>query len=292
LFETCAENYKDRIDSLLFAEDLSDSEVRARAMSINRDMSFWQLWNLTSVIPYFEHIYRVNQSLDHDSKIELYPVDRTFDWSKIETPAQIEQFDETNKFRDSIMAVNTVRYLPGIFDRGEKALIIQNTSHAFLKRPGMYMDYLFKMVDRPVANVFIHSYAWFARDNGPNEPIHIGKWDAAFMSVGEDFGFDFAESPFGRDNFDYVLDVPSEHSYSDIFTGMVYYKPFTEFVWSWGIPDVLNDGFDRELQRRYTMFGNPEELDEIRNMYMKIEIETWQDCIPNFYDYINTVYTK
>lgn len=198
LFETCSENYKGRIDSLLFAENLPASEVRARAMRITRDMSLWPWWTCSSVVPYFEHIYRVNQSLDRASKIELYPLDMTFDWNKTRTVEQRRQ--SLKGSRDSMMAVNTVRYLPAIFERGEKALIIQNHSHGFRETPGWYLTRLLEMVDRPIANVFIYNVATTDHPFGDDKKyalIQGGKWDAAFISVGKDFGFDLADSPFG-----------------------------------------------------------------------------------------------
>lgn len=281
--ETCAENYKSRFDSLLLAEGLPDSSVRRKAMAIQRDMSFWPLWSCSSVIPFITDVYRQNQRLDSASKIRIYPIDRTFDWHRIETAAQIDEFDSTEVRRDSAMAANTVRYLPAVFARGKKALVIENNVHAFRKEPGNYLDHLSRMIRRPVANVFIHCLAstdsWH---DGTYGLIREGRWDAAFNAAGRDFGFDLAGSPFGADPFDLVTDIPNPYDYADIFTGMVYYKPVTEFVWSWGIPGVLSDGFDAELKRRYEMFGNPISLKEIRKMYKRADVETYRQYYPSY----------
>lgn len=281
--ESCAENYKARIDSLLFSEGLSDSLVREKALAINRDMSFWPFWNVSNIVPFFTHIYNTNQSLDRDSKLEVYPIDRTFNWNEIKKTSQIDKFDQTEGLRDSIMAANTAKYLPGIFARGEKVLIIENNEHAFRHHPGVYLDHLMKMTTHPVANVFIHCLA--ATDSWRKEKyalINGGKWDAAFSAADRDFGFDFAGSPFGSDHFDLVFDIPSKYSYGDIFTGMIYYKPITEFVWSWGVPGVLSGGFDKELVRRHKIFGNKITLKKIKKSLSRVDIETYKNYYPRY----------
>ncbi len=35
------------------------------------------------------------------------------------------------------------------------------------------------------------------------------------------------------------------------------------------------------------MFGDSRQMGNIRNMYSNIEIEKWQDNVPDFYDYIS-----
>lgn len=86
-----------------------------------------------------------------------------------------------------------------------------------------------------------------------------------------------------------MLNIPSEYNYSDIFTGMVYYKSPDQFVYSWGYPDKLDKEFVRELQRRYWLQGGGGKkigLNRLKRWYKGVDTETCEDYVPDFYDQV------
>ena len=109
-----------------------------------------------------------------------------------------------------------------------------------------------------VANVMINSIRLLqgSRDNrAVFTALQDGKWDAACSALGNpDVGFDFADSPFGADDFDY-FPIPSPYKYQDVFTGFVFYRPLNEHRMSLGIPQAIDDVFAAELTKRYEVTG-------------------------------------
>lgn len=91
------------------------------------------------------------------------------------------------------------------------------------------------------------------------EPVigpYGGKWDAAFEVAGNpDPGFDFINSPFGEDSYDYYPMRNSGVKYKHMFTGYIYYKPIYKHKCIWGIPDINRDGFGKTLIDRYKITG-------------------------------------
>jgi hypothetical protein len=93
--------------------------------------------------------------------------------------------------------------------------------------------------------------------------LQDGKWDAAFAMAGNpDTGFDFQGSPFGRDIFDYFPYQP-DYTYSDIFTGFVFYKPLDRHVMRYGIPGIFDEAFRKEFTWRLRIKDERMTLEEI-----------------------------
>jgi hypothetical protein len=94
-----------------------------------------------------------------------------------------------------------------------------------------------------VANVMINSMAFVAGSTDQKvllTAIQEGKWDAAFaVRKDPDLGFDFKDSPFGEDIFDY-FPYPTGWRYQDAFTGFVFVKPLRAHRMSSGVPQLLD----------------------------------------------------
>jgi hypothetical protein len=87
------------------------------------------------------------------------------------------------------------------------------------------------------------------------DAIADGKWDAAFSALGNPpRGFDFRDSPFGADAFDY-FPLATGKTCSDIFTGFVFFAAPPDHRLSSGVPGLLGDGFREELLRRCRITG-------------------------------------
>jgi hypothetical protein len=87
-------------------------------------------------------------------------------------------------------------------------------------------------------------------------PIQNGKWDAAFKATGkENLGFDFKNSPFGKDSFD-VWYQKTDYTYSDIFTGFVFYLPLEKHSLQNGVKNFLL-GMDMEtIVNEWNLFNH------------------------------------
>ena len=68
----------------------------------------------------------------------------------------------------------------------------------------------------------------FAQSRFIRRPIHKGKWDLAIeINENKPFGFDFKNTPFGKDHFD-LIPFGGTIKYEDIFTGMIFFRPHSE----------------------------------------------------------------
>jgi hypothetical protein len=80
--------------------------------------------------------------------------------------------------------------------------------------------------------------------------IQDGKWDAAFRETEpETIGFDFKNTPFGKDAFD-LWSYENNYNYQDVFTGFVFYLPVNKFEMGIGVPGLMENGFYDEYLKR------------------------------------------
>ena len=178
----------------------------------------------------------------------------------------------------------------------KKALVIMNYRHAFSKsytKDRNVGDYLFEKYKGKTANVYINYLAslnkFDERDKDKAKmfqgmeqvPIQNGKWDASFkLSEKENLGFNFKNSPFGKDDFDIWTATKNENKYEDVFTGFVYYLPIEKHINSSGVKNFfINSDFkkiidDWNLFDKVTKKSEPRVLSkELEELYKK-EIET------------------
>jgi hypothetical protein len=139
--------------------------------------------------------------------------------------------------RDSLMAQVVLDWY---VQSGGKCLVVTNYRHAFALRNstdtklyGNEAQYIYIKFPDKMANVMLHG----GRFNGLYQiPIQHGLWDRAMKKNGNiPVGFDFENSPFGKDKFDRF--PPTRRNifqcpYQDVFTGYIFYKPETEYTYS------------------------------------------------------------
>jgi len=270
------------IESFLTDVTLSEEGVEERARQICRNLTWLPYREMTNYYELLKSVHQSNKELPEDKRIHVYPSDMPFDWSGM-TPAKYQEFRDELRQRDKIMADQIAARFDAIRNSTEprkKALVIMNYRHAFghlevtlggrTKRFQNCGGFLMARYPGSVANVMVNSIKPLlgSTDNKlVMTAMQDGKWDAAFSVVGNpDRGFDFVDSPFGDDNFDY-FPVPNQYKYRDVFTGFVYYKPPHEHLMSEGIPDSIDASFARELARRYRIEG---ELKSAREIAEKI----------------------
>ncbi len=250
---------KPKLDKLIMAENLSPHEINERALEIQRDLTFWPLWEKYNYQIFVKRVYHINNRLPAGKKINWYPSDIPWDWYAIRDTNDLSKIWKKELIRngrivrDSIMAMQIMHVYDSLnaIKPGKKALIIVNYIHAFndVFDPDGYQTgrFLFRKYKGKIANVYVNSAIY---EENRYHAIQNGKWDAAFKLAGkDDAGFDFKDSPFGNDSFD-IYKSKENLKFKDVFTGMVFYKPVDSFKCVIGIPGIITDKYLKELVRR------------------------------------------
>jgi hypothetical protein len=256
------------VNKLLHEEDLPPDSVDQRVLRFQRNCSFYPLWENYNYSYFIRGLYNLNQSLESDRKVNLFNSDMPFDWNTIDEPL-LKAFWNQLGTRDSIIAFQVIRQFDEIRNSPNaqrKALVIMNYRHAFghkfERAPEVKAQnvgrYLFDRYGDRVANVYINFVALrdVRSDNDMSyAAIQDGKWDAAFKVLNiKDAGFDFKNSPFGKDTFD-IWPMKVNFTYEDVFDGLAYYLPLEEQKYVIGIPGFIDSTFAQELMRRFALFS-------------------------------------
>lgn len=258
--EIGSSNYSESLNSFLNTFNGNLTEGQYQLLKYQRNISFYPIWNRDSYRLFLANILKLNSTLDQPHKINLYLCDREFDWSKIKTRKDWKEAINNN--RDSIIAENITRQYDRILSSSKnKLLIILNEAHAITntswidcwqKRAAQYLSK--KYGNKKIASVLINSVKTDKRDK--DILIQDGYWDAAFsISNKTDIGFDFKNSPFGEDYFDYASGKNNDQfRYKNIFTGFVFYKPLTQHKLSTGVNGIIDSDFYNEFLRRIKIY--------------------------------------
>ncbi len=265
-------NHSKTINSFLNTEGYDSIQAYNETTKLYQLGCIFHLWNCYSYPWLVYNLYKFNETLDKANKMHLYGCDMEFDWTNCKTKEDYEQIYPLFEVRDSIMAENFINQFNNIQQSRngkKKALIIMNSRHGYLKdthraenevrkNTGRYLHDKYK---NNIASVFMMS---------PGHPnnweeytlVHNGKWDAIFELTGKtNTGFNFKNSPFGKDKFDQtpVGWSINKYRYQDVYTGMVYYKPIEEHLLKRGWDKAITDEFKPELIRRMRIMGFDEE---------------------------------
>jgi len=265
-------NRSRQVNEFLVKEGLDSITIHKEVTGLlrNADMSA-NVWFAHSYPWFLQEIYKLNQRLNKEDKIEMYGCDASFDWDECFSQEEYFKLDSIlDEDRDSIMANNFAQQfkIQPLRNGKRKALIIQNTRHAYLKdthgNDGMIRKntgrYIYDLFGDKVASVFITGLGY---PDSWNEytVIKDGLWDAAFESAGKtDVGFTLQDTPFGKAPFDltpvgWTID---KYLYQDIFTGIIYYKPIEQHLLKTGWEGTFTEDFRPELMRRFKIADGEE----------------------------------
>jgi len=267
------------VESFLIDDTLTESQAQEQLRRIFRDFDWGGSSSRINVYEFFQKVHRLNRSLPKDRRVHLYPSDLDFDWSQA-TPESHSALRRQLGRRDQIMADNIVATFNEIRTSAtrNKALVVMNYRHAFphlhVERGGKSRTFEntagFLMAAYPgrVANVMMNNARVLPGSSDNHaviSAIQDGKWDAAFAALGHpSVGFDFQESPFGADEFDYFA-VPFSigKKYEDVFTGYMFFQPLDAHRMAFSIPGLLDPSFVDEMLRRGRIMGrnrSPEDM--------------------------------
>lgn len=270
------------VEDFLMKDKLSKEEVKRRLFHILRNCSSSPLWEYTNYFDFFHEVYQLNRRLPLKEKIHIYPSNMSFSWEGMTEEKYEELRKNRTRVRDKIIADQIIAKYREILnsDSGrKKALVIMNFRHAFphldvtigtkerhIQNVG---GFLMKEYPGKTASVMLNSVRILAGITDSDVSwtvLQDGKWDAAFVRADNpDIGFDFKDSPFGNDVFDYF---PFKHNYTykEIFTGFVFYKPLEKHIMRYGIPGIFDEAFKKEFIKRHRIKNEKTTIKEINKM--------------------------
>ena len=295
-------SYSNRQNTLNFIRTKfsNDSLKQIKQAEVYRNGFFPNVWYNTNFYDFTGKLNTLNSTLKNRKQINLFTsgsLNPSVEERKSEQGMK-EYLIKNYPKRDSLMASYIIKTFDSLsqYSSRKKALVIMNYRHAFSKsytKDRNVGDYLFEKYKGKTANVYINYLAslnkFDERDKDKAKmfqgmeqvPIQNGKWDASFKLAGkENLGFNFKNSPFGKDNFDIWTATKNEDKYEDVFTGFVYYLPIEKHINSSGVKNFfINSDFkkiidDWNLFDKVTKKSEPRVLSkELEELYKK-EIET------------------
>ena len=247
--EVGTKNLNPELNNFISDNLMTDEEVNKQTLYFLRNCMFpyWRNYNFAY---YIRGLRDINKNIPWGSKIEFYPSDELYVKGELTVDNAVEMIKRV-AVRDSLIADNIINKFEEIKKSGnrKKALVVMNYRHAYNNKFDFTFEsgekvkntteFLFNRYPGKVANVLINTI----NISGNFSTLQDGKWDAAFKLMNiENMGFDFKGSPFGKDNFDHWT-YKNNFTYSDIFTGFVFYLPVEKFRLVAGFPHFMEDGF-------------------------------------------------
>ncbi|MDR1542855.1 MAG: hypothetical protein LBS50_00295 [Prevotellaceae bacterium] len=189
---------------------------------------------------FMKKLYKLNSSLPDSLKIKEHFTD-VLGWKYLYFAYNDSiNFDYGNPYdvkRDSLMAQVVIDWYN---KERKKCLVVTNFRHAFIVKNkelyGNYSDneaqYIYNSHPTQTVNIMLYGSAYNIM---MFKPVSDGIWNTALQKTDyKPVGFSFENSPFGQDFFDkfpyFFKSYP--YTYSNIFTGFVFYKPEEQFRYS------------------------------------------------------------
>lgn len=246
-------NLNPEINNILKSTNLDSATINRKFAEFQQNCSYHPIWEKYNYQFLLKTIYAINKKSKH--KISYFPSEVEFDWYKVIDSKDYEKkLIKIEEERDKIIADNIIKNFKGL--KHKKALIILNYRHAFNRdvfagkeKMENASRYLFDFFGKKATNILINGV--YQDLNGKTTLLQSGKWDASFKYLNiENLGFDFKNSPFGTDNFDF-WPFKNTYKYNDIFDGFVFYKPVEKYKIAWNFDGFVPKEFEDEFIRRF-----------------------------------------
>jgi hypothetical protein len=233
--------YQDEMQKFVHTS-FSDEEVQNEhtAEALTYGTILWPWFGSANLFDFLKKVNTINSGLADSLKLNVYCADIAGNWDTI-TGYNVLQ---AALLRDQYMGQKIVQNIQD--HNQEKSLIILNSRHAFIEKqftPDEFIhaaEYIHHAFKGYVANVLLNAIT--INTLPMSYPIQSGKWDKAFeLANANKVGFDFKNTPFGQDVFDFNPFVPGR--YEDIYTGFVYWE-YPEnhlFLGKYPYKDKFND---------------------------------------------------
>jgi hypothetical protein len=252
--ESGSSNYNDTLNKVLQNNTLSDAEVQKQLLGIYRDISYQAFWEKYNFFYLWKTVFTFNQS-HPDYPISIKMTSPPFDWNEItDTAICRAKTNEVEKNYDKSMADFFLKSFEENHDSNRgKAFVIMNYPHSLRKwtsQKGVTYEnffgaYVNKKLSGRVCYVIVNPYTINF------QPVADGKWEAAFKFCHyANIGFEFRDSPFGKDTFDVWPAERGILSFEDLYDGMLFINPTTSIESVVGVPGFIDKKFSEEYMRR------------------------------------------
>jgi hypothetical protein len=104
-------NFDTEINQYLHNPNLTEEQSGNTALSIQRNMMWYPLWQRYNYHYLLTELYKVNNGLSDNKKISLHPSDLAIEWPEILTSEDVKNHiisDSVQDSRDSVMAHNII----------------------------------------------------------------------------------------------------------------------------------------------------------------------------------------
>ena len=292
--ETGGVNYQPELDSLMNTNHLSEEELNIQIANLMKNFSIsWPVWDKTNMFTHLKSLYKLNQNLSTERRINHYFTDINFIWDGMTEDAYRKERRSLLRRRDEIMAKNFSKQYEKNHSSNpnrNKCLVIMNYRHGFgplRSGSGELLEMntaalIMEKYPEISANVLINTVAIsfdVSKYGVSVSSIQNGIWDNAFRTIGnKSLGFDFQNSPFGRDEFDMTIKQSwASYSYQDVFTGFIFYKSIEDHTTSMGFPKILENNFEEKMIERAKLIGNTAYLEYSEKVRLLKENEVVQN---------------
>lgn len=214
-------------------QSVLDSFINNNHKNIEKEASKVTDYFNTGFFNYMVNLNKCNTNLPDSLKIKhlFCDIDGIHDFGKY----KINEFEYSH--RDSFLANVVIDNYLKFHKKRNKCLVVTNYRHAynlFQDVPENQAEYIFKAIPNKTANVLLNSYSmnmFFLY-----YPILHGKWDKILSDNKKQIGFNFKNSPFGKEEFDHFVKFKKGIKYQDVFTGFIYTYPLKDWVLDQTIP--------------------------------------------------------
>ena len=252
--EVGSSNYNDTLNKVLQNTSLSIAEAEKQLIGVYRDISYQAFWDKYNFMHLWKVIFKFNQS-HPDYPISIKMTSHPFNWKEITdtTICRIKSNEVEENYDESMAEYFLKQFEEQQKGERNKAFVIMNYPHSLRKWTSQknityewtFGTYINRELSDRVFYVIVNPYRF-----NSFQPVADGKWDAAFKYCeNKKVGFDFQNSPFGKDTFD-VWSANGILSFQDLYDGMVFINPTAECENVIGIPGFVDRKFANEYVRR------------------------------------------
>jgi len=261
VFLEMSSDSQEKIDRF-FANEIMDNEI---LLDILRGVQS-EGWDDRGMYEFVIDLWNLNKGLEEKEKIKVVLADIQRPFSSLKTKEEFDNWRKNVPNRDMQMAdiieqrmKSSTDYRGGLFIVGlghaikTKITFGQNTfvfAGAHLKE---------RFSDQNVYITFLHMAIM---DNvGKIQGLtRNGLFDYSFERNGNNpVAFNLADSPFGKEPFDVIIEMNSIGGigdYEKIYDGYIFLMPLKDEGPKYLLPELITEDFVQELRRRAIIFGN------------------------------------
>ncbi|WP_291125234.1 hypothetical protein [Flavobacterium sp. UBA6031] len=277
IFLEIGRDNQDKMDSF-FANRQMDKEI---PLSILRNIQM-QGWDDRGMYEFIIDLWNLNKKLTKNNKVKVVLVDIPRPWSSLKTKEEFSNFLKNIPDRNQQMADMIEKKINSQTDK-RNSLFVVGFGHAFKSKiiigensyvsAGAYLKEHFS--DKEVFITCPHS--GINGNTGKMKGMtNNGIFDYSFAKNGnKPMAFNLANSPFGKEHFDLMIELPSESAgnFENYFDGYIFFMPLAEEGPYFTLPELFTEDFLQELRRRANICG----YDDWQEYGVKIKDITMKD---------------